>query len=407
MQSNWKRKFFAIAIGQAASLIGSSAVQFALIWWLAGETGSAVMMGFSGLAAFLPMALLSPVAGIAADRYDRRRICIMADLFIGLVAAVFALLLWRFSLPPQTALLILFFRGIGDTFHQPSLQALMPQLVPADALLKVGGWNQMIASGSFLLGPALGAALYAAFPLPVLLLTDLAGAVIASLMLLLTPVPPLARAPQPQGQKRNPTAELREGLQVYKSDKQLLCVLIVNTVSMVFYLPLSSFYPLMTSRYFAASAWHGSAVEIAYALGMMVVALLFSSVIRVKRHLLVSYAGLLGGGLCAVICGLLPPTMWAWAVFAVTCGVMGGFGNVYSIPLVAYMQTTIAPERMGRAFSVLSMAASVAMPAGLLLGSPLAEWLGVHRWFFIAGAGMLAVALAGLFAHAALGRNKS
>ena len=166
MNKTWKRKFFTIAIGQMASLIGSSAVQFALIWWIASETGSAIMMGLSGLVAFLPMTFLSPAAGIAADRYQRKHICIAADLFIGLVAAAFAVLLWIYDMPVWTALVILGLRSVGSTFHQPAIQALIPQIVPAGELTKVGGWNQLLASGSFLLGPALGAALYAAFPLP-------------------------------------------------------------------------------------------------------------------------------------------------------------------------------------------------------------------------------------------------
>lgn len=59
MKKSWKRKFLTISIGQMASLIGSSAVQFSLIWWIASETGSPIMMGLSGLAAFLPATLLS------------------------------------------------------------------------------------------------------------------------------------------------------------------------------------------------------------------------------------------------------------------------------------------------------------------------------------------------------------
>ena len=183
MEQSWKRKFLTISMGQMASLVGSSAVQFSLIWWIASETGSPIMMGLSGLVAFLPATLLSPVAGIVADRYHRKYICILADLFIGFSAVVFALLLWRYDMPVWTALVILFFRSIGNAFHQPAFQAMIPQFVPADKLVQVGGWDQMIASGSFLLGPALGAALYAAFPLPVILLTYLLGAVIASIML--------------------------------------------------------------------------------------------------------------------------------------------------------------------------------------------------------------------------------
>ncbi len=403
MNKTWKRKFFTIAIGQMASLIGSSAVQFALIWWIASETGSAIMMGLSGLVAFLPMTFLSPVAGIAADRYQRKHICIAADLFIGLVAAAFAVLLWIYDMPVWTALVILGLRSVGSTFHQPAIQALIPQIVPAGELTKVGGWNQLLASGSFLLGPALGAALYAAFPLPVVLLTDLLGALAASGLLAAVAVPKLEPAPQ---EHRSTLGELKEGLRVYLEDRPLLLIVSVETLCMIFYLPLASFYPLMTSDYFGASAWHGSAVEVAYALGMMVSALLFGSVIKVRRHLAVAYLGLLGIGVTAALCGMLPPTMWAWCVFTVTCGVMGGFGNVHSIPLVAYMQSSIPPEKMGRAFSFLALAGSFSMPVGLLIGSPVAEWVGVHMWFLISGIGIILTTAAGIAAQWLLQRSR-
>ena len=71
MEPSWKQKFFIIAGGQMISLIGSSAVQFALIWWIASETGSALLLGLSGLVAFLPGLVLSPWAGVLADRHSR------------------------------------------------------------------------------------------------------------------------------------------------------------------------------------------------------------------------------------------------------------------------------------------------------------------------------------------------
>ena len=132
MNKSWKPKFLTISIGQMASLIGSSAVQFSLIWWIASETGSPIMMGLSGLAAFLPATLLSPAAGIAADRYHRKYICILADLFIGFSAMVFAVLLWKYDMPVWTALVVLFCRSVGNAFHQPALQAIIPKFVPAD-----------------------------------------------------------------------------------------------------------------------------------------------------------------------------------------------------------------------------------------------------------------------------------
>ena len=397
MNRNWKRKFVTIAVGQMFSLIGSSAVQFALIWWIASETGSAAMMGLAGLAAFLPMALLSPAAGVVADRYSRKAVCICADLFIGLSAAVFALLLWRLELPMWTALVILLVRGVGNTFHQPALQALIPQFVPAEELVRVGGWNQMFASGSYLLGPAIGAALYAALPLPVILLTDLVGALLASALLAAVSIP---RAQASWTEKRRFVDALREGVEVFRSDRPLTRMIAVETLSMVFVMPLASFYPLMTSSYFRASAWHGSAVEALYALGMMASALLFGSVIRVRRPLWVSYLGMMGLGLSSAVCGLLPPQMWAWWIFAAACGFMGAFCNVHNIPLVAYMQASIDPARLGRAFALTALLSSVTTPVGLLVAAPLADRLGVHSWFLIAGLGVCLITAAGMLLHA-------
>ena len=58
--AGWKRGFYTIFAGQTVSLIGSSAVQFALIWWLASGTDSPIMLALSGLVAFLPQLLLGP-----------------------------------------------------------------------------------------------------------------------------------------------------------------------------------------------------------------------------------------------------------------------------------------------------------------------------------------------------------
>ena len=212
------------------------------------------------------------------------------------------------------------------------------------------------------------------------------------MLLALVPVPQPQAAPHESQTTRGAWAE---GLAIFRSDRALLRLIAVETLCMIFYMPLSSFYPLMTSSYFHASAWHGSAVQIFYAVGMMTAAFLFGSVVQVKRHLLVSYIGLVGIGVCAAVGGLLPPAMWAWFVFALACGVMGAFGNVHGVPLVAYMQTTIPPEKLGRAFAFTNLLSSLTMPLGLVIASPLAEWLGVNVWFLIAGAAITCISLAG------------
>lgn len=385
----WKSRFIFVAAGQAISMLGSHGVQFALIWWLAEQTSSPFLLGISGLAAYLPMALFSPLAGITADRCSRKRISIVSDLSMGAAALIYAVLLFLFDLPVWTVFLLLCVRGIGSTFQQPAIQSIIPQLVPKEHLVQTNGWMQLLNSGSFLVGPVIGGILYSVFPMSVVLMSDVAGAILASLALAVVKIP----KQELSGRKKRPfRAEIGEGLRVFREDSALFCLVLAEALCMFFYAPLSSFYPLMTSGYFKLSALYGSAVELSFAVGMLVSSLLFTGVLRVEHNIRVSFMGLFGMGGASLVCGLLPPTYAGWFFFAASCACLGAAGNVHSIPLTAYIQETVSPEKMGRAFSVLTLISSVTMPVGLLFSSPIAEQVGVNVWFFLSGLCMIALA---------------
>ena len=167
---------------------------------------------------------------------------------------------------------------------------------------------------------------------------------------------------------------MRGGLSICMSDRRLMKLTAAAAITMVFYLPLASYYPLMSSTYFKASAWHGSAVEFLYALGMMVSAIIFGSLGKVNNKLKASYLGLT----------LTHPRSEALLF-------MGGAGSAYNIPFVAYLQETIPAKAQGRAFSLLGSIMSLAMPVGLLISSPVAQIFGVNMWFLVSGIGILAV----------------
>ena len=399
----WKSQFIVVALGQAISMLGSQGVQFALIWWLAEKTSSQLMLGISGIVAYLPMSLFSPIAGIAADRYNRKFISIFSDMTMGMIALIYAVLLFFLDLPVWTVFVMLCVRGIGSTFQQPAIQSIIPQLVPKDQLVKTNGWMQLLNSGSFLLGPVIGASLYAIFPMSVVLMSDVVGAILASVALAVVKIPKLEKT---ENEKQRFVTEIKEGLQVFREDKKLFYIVIAEALCMFFYAPLSSFYPLMTSDYFDLSAMYGSAVELSFAIGMIVSSLLFSSVLKVERKIRVSFIGLLGMGIASVICGVIPPVYIGWFFFAASCMCLGVAENVHTIPLTAYIQETVAPKKMGRAFSVLTLISSVPMPVGLLFSSPIAEKVGVNVWFFISGLCMLTLTTLVLIRYAAKHRRQ-
>lgn len=396
-EQKWKSKFLLVALGQAVSLLGSHGVQFALIWWMAEQTSSPLVLGMSGLVAYLPMTLFSPLAGIAADRYNRKFISIFSDMAMGVAALLYAVLLYFFDLPVWTVFIMLCVRGIGSTFQQPAIQSIIPQLVPADQLVKTNGWMQLMNAGSFLLGPVIGAVLYGAFPLSVVLMSDVIGAILASLALAVVKVPKLEKHLSEHESMIN---QFQEGLAVFKEDRKLFYIIVAEALCMFFYAPLSAFYPLMTSDYFNLSAMHGSAVELSFAVGMIVSSLLFSSVLKIERKIRVSYIGLFGMGITSAVCGIIPPVFIGWLFFACMCACLGASGNVHMIPLTAYIQETVAAEKMGRAFSVLTLISSATMPIGLLFSSPIAEKVGVSAWFLLSGISMIVITAGTLICYA-------
>ena len=387
-KNKWKSKFIIVALGQAISMLGSHGVQFALIWWLAERTSSPFILGMSGLVAYLPMTLFSPIAGIVADRFNRKFISIFSDITMGIIAFIYAILLSVFDLPIWTVFIMLCARGIGSTFQQPAIQSIIPQLVPADQLVKTNGWMQLMNAGSFLIGPVIGATLYATFPMSIVLISDVVGAIVASIALAVVKIPKLEKT---QIEQQNMIAEFKEGLEVFWQDKKLYYLVMAEALCMFFYAPLSAFSPLMTSDYFNLSAMYGSAVELSFAIGMLLSSLLFSSILKVKRNIRVSYIGLFGMGITSALCGMIPPIFTGWIFFAVLCMGLGASGNVHTIPMTAYIQETVEVRKMGRAFSVLTLISSITMPVGLLFSSPIAEKLGVNVWFFISGIAIIII----------------
>lgn len=384
----WKGKFLTVAVGQTVSLVGSSAVQFALIWWMSETTGSALLLSVAGLAAFLPQMLLGPFVGVWIDRRKRKTVVMAADLAIGILAALFALYFALAGRPPVwTACLVLGLRAVGGVFHIPAMQALIPLLAPPEELLRANGWSQFMQSGAFILGPALGALLYRSCPMPVLLLTDLAGALVAvgTVAAVSVPEPGATGSGYPDFK-----AEFREGIQVFRARPALLRLLLGAGLCMLFYLPLSTLFPLMSSTYFSLDATHGSLVEVAYAVGIMCASLVLGR-LGSQNLLRRAWLGLAGVGVTTLLCGLLPPQyLWFW-VYTALCAWMGAFSSAYGMSVTTFMQRDIPPEKLGRAFSLLGSVMSLAMPLGLLVAGPCAEVWGVDRWFFLSGVAMVVI----------------
>ena len=378
---NWKKNFLILWTGQAMSIFTSSVIQMAIVWYLTDITGSAAILTFATLMGFLPQAVLGPFIGVLIDRYDRKKIMIISDLFIAACLMVLVIVGFFGKLPIWLIMIVLFARAIGSTFHSPSLQAVTPLIVPKDSLTKCAGYSHTFKSVSMIFSPAVAALLYGVLDINVIFLMDIAGAVFAVFTIA------FIKIPSPKRQKllkaSDVIKEAKEGFDVLKNEPGMKALLFISMLYAMIYFPIGTLYPLISMTYFGGTVRHSSIIEISSSLGALIGAIAlgrWGNRINKIGSIKTSIA-CMGIGLIAT--GLLPPS--GIKFFLVLAFLMGLTIPFYHGVLSSIYQIKISEEYLGRVFSLTSSLTMFAMPLGLILTGAFAEIIGVNRWFLISG----------------------
>ncbi len=147
-----------------ARTLSASALQIQTVaagWYLYLLTGSALDLGFLGLAEFVPALLLAFAAGHFADRHDRRTIVTICQVCLGSVALSFALGVASGGLSREGVFALIAAAGTARAFEHPTMAALMPGLLPAALFPRGSAWTASAVKGAQAAGPALGGVLSA------------------------------------------------------------------------------------------------------------------------------------------------------------------------------------------------------------------------------------------------------
>lgn len=392
MKLQWKTSFALIFSGQLFSILTSSMVQFATIWYLTETTGSASVLMLASLAAFLPQAVLGPFIGVWLDRWNRKLTMIVADSTI----AFFSLLLGAYFLLGEPSLwvvyLILMIRSTASAFHAPSFQAAIPLIAPEDQLTRVAGWHQMVFAASNIVGPALGIAVYTAGSLGTVLLLDVAGALIVNALLLLVPI----KQPKPEAASAPSfLKEFKLGWEAFVAVKPIVTLTFATAIFSIAFMPLATLFPLMTLSHFGRGGYSASIVEASFAIGMIGGGALlsaFASRWKDTTYMSLSFAAI---GLSCFFSGIIGSG--AFYVFVALSFVMGAAAPFFNGPYMALIQKSFEPEKLGRVLSIVTSLTLLCSPLGLLMAGPIADRFGVQAWFLGSG---IVVALTGVFLFA-------
>ncbi len=377
MKNKWKKDIVLFIASQTISLLGSSLVQYAIMWHITLNTKSGVMMTIFIICGFLPTFFLSPFAGVWADRYNRKTIIILADLFIAVTTLLMALL---FMLGYQSIVLLFVmsaFRAVGTGVQNPAVGAFIPQIVPEDKLTKVNGANGSIQAVITLVSPMIGGVLLTMSTLEAIFLIDVFTAAAAVLTLLLfLKVPAHAKAQKTQ--ESSYFKDLHEGIVYIWNHSYVKKYFIFCAVFFFMLAPIAFLTPLQVTRSFGSDVWRLTAVEVAFSIGMILGGVVIASWGGFSNRIYTMALASFVTGICTLALGVVP-LFW---IYLSIMGIVGTTIPLFNTPSTVLLQEKVEADFLGRVFGVLNMIASSMMPLGMLVFGPIADAVKIE-WMLI------------------------
>lgn len=400
IQGRWPRTFFVIWTGQAFSLLGSNLVQFSLVWWLTKTTGSAAVLATATFFALLPSVFLSPFAGALVDRWNRRKVMMVADAGIAIATIGLILLFWSGKIQVWHVYLIMFIRSMGSIFHWPAMRASTTLMVPGQHLARIAGLNESLHGLMNIVSPALGALLLEMLPMHLVLSLDIITALLAILPLFFIFIPQPAVVLASAVSVRQLFRDVGEGFRYLYRWTGLFLVTIMAAAVNFLINPAFSLSPLLITGYFKGGVWHLGMFESVFSIGVVAGGFLLGVWGGFKRQILTALMGITGMGLGILSITIAKPQGFNLALFGM--GVTGFMNPIANGPIFSIIQGRVAPEMQGRVFTVLNSLASAMSPLGLLAAAPVAERFGIRAWFLLGGLSCLLLAIFGFMLPAVM-----
>lgn len=384
--AHWRRNFYLFLSGQFLSGITSMIVQYAIIWYLTEMTGSATVLSYATILGMLPMVLLSPFVGPLIDRWNKKLLLMITDGIVAIFAIILSLVgTFSAEFPIWLVFISLFVRSVAQTFQMPTIQSILPTIVPESELTKVNGQLGMVQSANFIIAPALGAFLFAIVPMNQLILLDVLGAILGISLLLFVAIPKIIS----QGEKVHLLTDTRFGIQQLVANKGLWLLSLIGAAFTLVFMPAASMYPLMTMEYFNRSVGDAGLIEMVYALGMLAGGAIIGIFGKWKDRMKPIFAAYAVIGVTIGLSGILPATSKGFIYFIILNAFAGFATPYFNTLLMAMIQQSYDPKYLGRILGVLNSLMSITGPVGLIFAGPLADKIGVEKMFLLAGVGTL------------------
>ncbi|MGH8890894.1 MAG: MFS transporter, partial [Acidothermaceae bacterium] len=282
--------------GQVISRIGTWMQRFAQSWLVYDLSHNATIVGVVVALQALPTLVAGPYGGLVADRFDKRRIMIVLQSTMGLLALVLGLLTVTHVVRLWEIFVLALLLGISESFENPARQVFVFEMVGAEQLPNAVGLNSVLNNIARTAGPAIGAGLVATVGLGACFLVNAAsfGAVVTSLLVI-----DVAKL-RPVSLTRRARGQLREGVAYVRGLPALWVPLVMMTLVGTFAWEFQTVLPPMASQVLHGGATAYGLMTAAQGVGAVVGGLLVAGLRRTGIKILAVEAVAFGGAMTLV-----------------------------------------------------------------------------------------------------------
>jgi MFS family permease len=379
------RNFGPYFVGNASSASGTWFQNLAASLFVYRHTHSPFLLGVLQFATFVPVLVLAPWAGSAADRFDRRMLVFRTQLAATALSGLLAVLAWKGLAPVWVVMVVSLGLGVVSAFAAPAAQALITDLVPRSQLQSAIALNSMTYNLARAVGPALAALSVRKLGIPASFAINSGSYLVLVAGVLL--VQPAARELARRGE-----ASLRESLRLVRADPRLLAFLLIVAAVGFASDPVNTEAPAFAHAFGRPDTDAGYIIG-AFGVGAVTAALLLAgrsagSGRRMRLTLLLLGSGIVGFA-------IVPSLAVAYAFLAAA-----GLGYLASnTAATSRLALEVAPQQRGRIMALWSVAFLGLRPIASLTDGAVAGAFGVRAAGVVLAVPALGAAAAIHFLH--------
>jgi len=366
--------------GQLFSLLGSSIIQFVIIWWIADVTASPIYVSFAFFLGSIPMVIITPIVGVFIDRWNRKVIIAVTDSLQAFLTFLLILLFLNNFANIWLVMMINFFRSVCQAIHFPSVNAIIPLMVPRKNLSRMNAINYLFSGVMRVIGPVVSATLLMFLIIEQILWADVFTFFIAIIPLIFIKIPSISDNLD-QIEKRSFTREFKSGFNILKSIRTLYILIIFISVINLLNMPFTTLMVLFVKENHSGTAQDFAIVSAFLQAGIVIGAIIASSKKNWKNKELIILRSVIIGIIGYSITTLAPEGNYL--LIGIGMLIHASMIPIANTMFLTILQTNVPNETQGRVFSIVASIAAAVTPLGMIISGPLAEVYGIVLLFVI------------------------